>query len=313
MRERVEDDLTRGLAVAAHDREHRHAGRRVRVLDHQRERPEVRRRPQEHDEEEPERRKRERSGRRRVADERRHRPGGAADDDVLRRRALEPAGVDEDVEEVPDEREYGRQHVDRGGEERERERREQDPELERLLRRHAAGRDRALLRAAAHEHVDVAVEHVVERGRSAAGEREADHRDREEPERRHALRADEHPGGAGEEEERHDPRLRQREVVARGGERRRFAAQRANDDDEREAERDGRTAHVQRDRPGRVPAPGDDAAERDRDEERDERGSSRRAAAPDTRAARARRFATSKRQRDEGDRPVRRSRARARR
>ena len=153
-------------------------------------------------------------GRRGVPDERRHRPGSPADDDVLRGRALEPTGVDEDVEEVPDEREHGRQHVDGGGEKRERHGREQDPELERLLRRHAAGGDGALLGAAAHEDVDVAVEHVVERGCSAAGEREADHRDREEPERRHSLRADEHPGGAGEEEERHDPRLRQREVVA---------------------------------------------------------------------------------------------------
>ena len=48
-------------------------------------------------------------------------------------------------------------------------------------------------RALAHQRVDVAVEHVVERARAAAGEREAEHRHGEQPERRHALRADEHP------------------------------------------------------------------------------------------------------------------------
>ncbi len=41
---------------------------------------------------------------------------------------------------------------------------------------HAAGRDRAALRPLAHQRVDVAVEHVVERARAAAREREAGHR-----------------------------------------------------------------------------------------------------------------------------------------
>ena len=107
--ERVQDDLPRRLGVAADDRQHRHLGRRVVLLDQQRERPEVRRRPEEDDQEEPERGQAEVPGRGCVADERRHRAGRAADDDVLRRRALQPAGVDEDVEEVADERERGRE------------------------------------------------------------------------------------------------------------------------------------------------------------------------------------------------------------
>ena len=165
------------------------------------------------------------SGRRRVADERRNSARSASDHDVLRSRALEPAGVDEDVEEVADEREHRGEDVHGRREERERDRREQDPELERLLGRDATGRDGTLFRAAAHERVDVAVEHVVQSRRAAARQREPEHRHGEQSERRDALRADEHSRRAGEEKQRHDPRLRQREVVACGGERRRLAAE----------------------------------------------------------------------------------------
>ena len=91
------------------------------------------------------------------------------------------------------------------------------------------------------------------------------------PERRNSLGADEHPGRAGEEQQRHDPRLRQRDVVAKSRERRRLAAERTRDDDQTEAERGRRGAHVQCRRPGRIPAPRDDAPEGDRDEEGGER------------------------------------------
>jgi hypothetical protein len=270
--DRVEDDLARGLALAPHHGQHWHPGCGVRVLDHQRQRPEVRRRPEEHDEEEPKSRQRQRSGRRRIADERRDGAGGASDDDVLRRRALEPAGVDEDIEEVADEREDRGQHVHGGPEERERESREEDSELEGLLRRHPTGRDRTSFGTASHERVDVAVEHVVERRRPATGQGEPEHRHDEEPEWRYALRADEHARGARQQEQRHDPRLRQREVVACGGERGGLAPAGPRQADERYAEGDGRGADVKCNRPGRVAAPRDEAAESDRGEQRDERG-----------------------------------------
>src|SRR5205085_2886813 len=72
------------------------------------------------------------------AHERRHRARRAADDDVLRRRAFQPACVDEDVEEVADEREHRGQHVHGACEEDERECRQREPELE-----GAAGSDSA--------------------------------------------------------------------------------------------------------------------------------------------------------------------------
>ena len=211
--ERVEQDLLHGLALAAHDRQHRDPRLRVVALDQERQRPEVRRRPEEDDQEERDRRQSQVPGRGRPADQRRDRAGGPADDDVLRRRALQPAGVDEDVEEVPDERQRRGQDVDRAGEQHERERRQREPELERVRRRHPAGGDRPRARPLAHQRVDVAVDHVVERAGAAAGEREPDDERGQVAERRHALRADEHPADPGQEQQRHDPRLGQRHVV----------------------------------------------------------------------------------------------------
>ena len=119
--DRVEQDLPRRLAIAACPGQHRHVRRCVVLLEHQRQGPEMRRRPEEHDQEQPERRQRKRPGGGRVADERRYRSRGAADHDVPVGRPLEVAGVHDDVEEAADEGEHRRQHVDRGREEGERE------------------------------------------------------------------------------------------------------------------------------------------------------------------------------------------------
>ena len=109
----VEDDLPRGLALSAHDRQHRHLRGRVLFPDQQGERPEVRRRPEEDDQEEEEGGDGQVPGGGGPADERGDGARRAADDDVLGRRPLEPAGVDEDVEEVPDEGEDGGEDVRR--------------------------------------------------------------------------------------------------------------------------------------------------------------------------------------------------------
>ena len=94
----VQEDLTPGLPLAPDHRQHRHAGRRVVAREPHRQRPEVRRRPDEHDREQDPRRRRQGAGHRGPPDEGGHRAGRAADHDVLRRGALEPHRVDEDVE-----------------------------------------------------------------------------------------------------------------------------------------------------------------------------------------------------------------------
>ena len=94
----------------------------------------MRRRPDEDDREEEQRRDPDVPGRRGPADERRHGARGAADHDVLRRRALQPARVDDDVEEAADEREDRGEDVDRAREQNEGERQQREPELERPAR-----------------------------------------------------------------------------------------------------------------------------------------------------------------------------------
>jgi hypothetical protein len=124
--------------------------------------------------------------------------------------------VDEDVEETAREREDRCEDVHEAGEDDEGEGGEREPELEGALHRHAARRDRTLV-GAAHVHVDVAVEDVVQRTGAPAGEREAGHRRGEEAGGRHALCADEHPSGGSQQEQNHDARLREREVIPPGG------------------------------------------------------------------------------------------------
>ena len=92
-------------------RQHRDSGFVVVGVRHQRERPEMRRRPQEDQREERERRRPEMSGHGGPADQRRNRAGGAADHDVQRRDSLEPHRVDHDVVRVPGQREPGGERV----------------------------------------------------------------------------------------------------------------------------------------------------------------------------------------------------------
>ena len=76
-----------------------HAGRGVVARLVERQRPEMRRRPEEDDGEQDEAVERHGAGDGGPADHRREGAGGAADDDVLRRPALQPHRVDDDVEE----------------------------------------------------------------------------------------------------------------------------------------------------------------------------------------------------------------------
>ena len=205
----------------------------------------MRRRPEEDDREEQQRRNGDVPGGCGPADQGRDRAGGAADDDVLRCRALQPARVDEDVEEVAGQSQQRRQHVDEACEQHERERRERQAELERPGRRDAVGRDGTAV-GSPHVPVDVPVEHVIERAGAAAGERQARHRDHEQPRGGETLCPDDHPACPGKQEQAHDPRLGQRQVVPprRGGHR--LAPERLRRCDERRCEGQRGETDVQR-------------------------------------------------------------------
>ena len=136
----------------------------------------------------------------------------AADDDVLWRGSLQPARVDEHVEEIPEDGEQSGQDVHEARQHDERERGQRQPELERPLRRDAAGRDGPAV-GAAHVLVDVGVENVVQSRGSAARERQPAECRGDEAQRGHAAFADEDSRGGRQEQKHHDPRLGQRDVV----------------------------------------------------------------------------------------------------
>ncbi len=175
----------------------------------------MRRRPDEDDREERERRHGQVACRRRPSDERRDGSRGAADHDVLGRRALEHAGVHDNVEEVSGQRQHRRQRVHGGGQEDEGSRREREPELERPRRRDPAGCHGPAVRAR-HRPVEVAVDQMIERAGATARKREARHGGDEAARRRRSTGADDHAAGAGQEKQAHDPRLREGDVVAPG-------------------------------------------------------------------------------------------------
>ena len=158
--------------------------------------------------------------------------------------------------------------------------------------------------ALAHQPVDVGVHHVVERARAAAGEREPEHHREEVPAVRPAAGADEHPGRAGEEQQRHDPRLRQRDVVAPGAER--DAARRGT---RGRARRARRRARLRRRRRGAPTDPAGVVGERDEAAGRDREQHQRRARRRSRREARVGETRDDdggheQRQRDERRRPV---------
>ena len=182
-RHRVVHDLGRGPLHGGHHRQHRHVGRLVVLLVAHGQRPEVRRRPDEDDGEHHHRRPRQAVGHRGPSDQHRHRAGRAPDHDVLRRAALEPQRVDEDVEERGRDGQHGREQVDGQPQLDERGHLEGQGEDQRRRRRHGPGDQRTVL-GPVHQAVDVAVDHHVDGVGPAGGQRAAGQRGRHQPDRR---------------------------------------------------------------------------------------------------------------------------------
>ena len=217
----VQHDLQAGVALAVGDRQHRHAGLGVLVDAAQRQRPEVRRRPHEDDQEQQQRLEVDRAGHRGPAQHRRHGARGAADDDVLRGARLEREGVDEGVADEGRERQQRRQGVgvqlqqrQAGGQQRQGKSgggREAD----------AAGRGRAA-GGALHAAVDVPLEQAVGDRRAQRGEADAGGRGDQAQRRETALAQRQgagHAGQRGEDDQRDDLGLGQAPVLRPGGRR----------------------------------------------------------------------------------------------
>ncbi len=171
----------------------------------------MRRRPEEDDREQVDRHAGELAGDRRPADERRYRARGAPDDDVLRRAALEPDRVDEDVAEEARERQRCREQVHRGRQQQERQGCEDDPVDQGGSRRDATAGHRPVGRAR-HLRVDVAVEVVVDGARAARRQVAAHDGQGDQPDRR--VAGDLHRADGRQQQQRLDLRLGQLDVVA---------------------------------------------------------------------------------------------------
>ena len=210
----VKQDLQAREPAAVGHRQHRDAGAGVFLLAIERQRPEMRRRPQKNNQEQQQRVRRDVAGDRGPAEHRRCGAGGAADDNVLRRRVLEPDGVDDRVTDEGSKRQHRRQHIDPGDEDDHGQDADSEREYQRLGRGEASGRQRSIVRAL-HHGIGLAIEDVVERGRGARRERDAEGAEDEGAERRRAGRGQEHADHRGEHDERHHARLGELEVLAR--------------------------------------------------------------------------------------------------
>ncbi len=141
--------------------------------------------------------------------------GGPADNNVLRRAAFQPHRVDEDVKGDRPGQQRSRNPIHRQSHDDDGCGSEDAAEAERVAWCHAAGGQRPLP-CALHDGVDVAVVPHVDRPRGAGADGDAQHRDsRQEGVKmtRREVETDE----AGEDDERHDARLQQRDVVANAG------------------------------------------------------------------------------------------------
>ena len=155
--------------------------------------------------------KRHRARDRRLADHRREGAGRAADDDVLRRPALQPDRVDDDVEEDREGEEGGGEPVGDKPERQHRADGKRHAEGQRLLGPDAPVRDRPLA-CARHQRVDIGVPPHVEAAGSPGSDRDHDERGEGDDGACRRVR-DGHADERREHDERHHPRLQERDVV----------------------------------------------------------------------------------------------------
>jgi len=194
------------------DGQHRHPGVGIIFLHEQRQRPEMRRRPEKNDGEHGKRFKADAAGRHRPADHRRKRPGGTTDHDVLRCAPLQPDRIDHGIKEDGEGKEQPREKVARKCKHHHRQARKPQPQPERLARADPPRWHRAAA-GAAHDCVYIGVIPHVERARGAAAKCNEQDRGKGH-ERVHRHRRHQQAHHCGEYHQRHHARLQQRNVIA---------------------------------------------------------------------------------------------------
>ena len=153
----VKQDLLGDVLFGGDHREHGNTGSFVVLFVSHRQRPGVRRRPEEDDQEQHDGLPAQRPGDSGPAHEDGHTSGCATPDDVLPGTTLENHRVDEDVKRDRDHDEDAGQEVGSPPQPQERRESEKEPEDERVTRRHRLAGQRTLRRAL-HDLVDVGVD-----------------------------------------------------------------------------------------------------------------------------------------------------------
>ena len=169
--------------------------------------------PDEDDGEEHDRRPAQAVGDRRPADEDGNGAGRPADHDVLRRDALQPQRVDEDVEGGGRHGQHGRQQVDEGPQLGEGHHLEGEGEHQGRRRRHGPG-DEGPVPGPPHQLVDVPVDHHVDGVGPAGGQGPAGQGGHHQAHRRHPPAGHEHGRQRGHEQQLDDPGLGEGHVAA---------------------------------------------------------------------------------------------------
>jgi hypothetical protein len=129
------------------------------------------------------------------------------------RAALQPEGVEADVEHQPGERQRRGEPVGRKAEHDRARGTERDTEGEGPSGGDPPGDDRPAL-GAAHPAVDVTVDELVDDVRATRRQVTADGGPEHEHERRHSALGDEHRQRRGDQKKRDDPRLGEPDVIA---------------------------------------------------------------------------------------------------
>ncbi len=195
-----------------HDRQHRHPGRHVVLAESDRQRPEVRRGPEEDHREEDHGWPGHGPGHGGPADQHGEASRRAADDDVRRGPPFQAERVDEYVEQDRSGGQGRRHPVDGQPEQRRGGNPEHCARGERL-----SGPDRGRpadqcpVGGPPHHRVDVAVEVAVDRVRAPGGQRTSGQRDRDQQRRRQAAAGQQHRRERGDQQQFDDPGLGQSE------------------------------------------------------------------------------------------------------
>ena len=171
----------------------------------------MRRRPHEDDRKQQDRHRRDVARHRDPADQRRKGPRPAADHDVLWRARLQPDGVDDRVIDDRERQDRGGEPADRQPHHHHRSGGQEDAEIARILAPHPSGGERAIGRAL-HSRIDIGFPPLVERGRSACPQRDAKDR-RKAQHRIDRSRRGKQAAQPGKDDQRHHPRLGQREEI----------------------------------------------------------------------------------------------------